>query len=366
MEEHQVLVTTETHTAAVQDRALEVVVIIPARNEERNLAACVGSLVSQSEDGFALGAQWKIIVIDDGSTDNTLQIARDFAGKYPGVEVMQAPPWKQEPQGFTGKNAALWSAAQTPAAQTAQWLLFTDADTIHEPNSVHHAVVEADRHELSMLSYSPRQITTGLMQRAIMPLVFSELASVYPPKKINDPSLSTAAANGQFLLVKREHYFEIGGHRAVADKVLEDVALAQRMKRRHKIKLRYAPDAVSARMYSSFSEMWAGWTKNLALLFGNPLFLAANRAVDFLLLFGLPCVALTLFWLVFWQKAALWLLWVRVLVRYYNRVSRSNFPIGDLALSVIGLPVFVAMLVRSWQKVNLLKTVEWKGREYRT
>lgn len=346
-------------------RGFEVVVIVPARNEEHNIAACVESLARQSEPGFALGVEWLILVVDDGSTDGTLRVARELSRSHAGIEVMQAPAWKQERHGFTGKNAALWFGAQTDAAKGAQWILFTDADTIHEPDSLHRAIVEADRHGLSMLSYSPRQITTGLMQRAIMPLVFSELASAYPPKKINDPSVSTAAANGQFLLVKTADYFEIGGHRAVADKVLEDVALAQKMKRRHAIRLRYAPEAVRARMYSSFGEMWTGWTKNLALLFGNPLFLAGMRMVDFVLLLGLPYAALTL-WLIYWQKAAIWLLWVRVLVRYYSRVSRSNFGIGDVLLSIFGLPVFAAMLVRSWQRVNLLKTVVWKGREYRT
>lgn len=346
-------------------KPFEVVVLIPARNEELNLRACVESLTAQSEDGFLLSSEWEIVVIDDHSTDSTLSIARELANEHAGVRVLEALEWKQERHGYTGKNAALWHGAQLEEVKQAKWILFTDADTLHEPNSLHRALIEADRHELSMLSYSPRQITTGLLQRAIMPLVFSELASVYPPKKINDPSSPVAAANGQFLLVKREHYFEIGGHRAVADKVLEDVALAKLMKRRHKIKLRYAPDAVSARMYRTFGEMWGGWTKNLGLLFSNPLFLAANRVLDFLLLFGLPALAFSIPHLVLWQKAALLLLWLRVILRYYTRVSRSNFPLPELLLSVVGLPLFAAMLVRSWQRITLLKTVEWKGREYR-
>lgn len=346
--------------------SFEVVVIIPARNEQRNLRGCVESLVQQSEDGFRLNQHWAILVVDDHSLDDTRQIARDLAAAHEGVFALDAPPWKQEKGGFTGKNAALWFGAQHEMAQKAQWLLFTDADTLHEPNSLHRAIVEAERHELSLLSYSPKQITTGIFQRAIMPLVFSELASVYPPKKINDPSSPVAAANGQFLLVKRADYFEIGGHRAVADHILEDVSLAKRMKRRHRIRLRYAPEAVSTRMYGNFKEMWQGWTKNLALLFGNCVFLAAVRMIDFLLLFGLPAAFFLLYWLVLWQKAAIALLWIRVLVRYYGRVSRSNFPLPDILLSIIGLPLFAAMLVRSWQKVTLFHQVEWRGREYRT
>lgn len=351
--------------ADTQTSMLELVVLVPARNEEHNLQGCLESLIAQSEEGFRLGEHWVLLVIDDHSTDGTRTIASDLAAAHSGVIVLDAPEWKRERNGFTGKNAALWYGVQHPEAQRAKWMLFTDADTLHQFGALSRSIVEADRHGLSLLSYSPRQIVTGLLQRALMPLVFSELASVYPPKKINDPSSPVAAANGQFLLVKRSDYMEIGGHRAVADQVLEDVALAKRMKRRFAIRLRYAPDAVSTRMYANFAEMWQGWTKNLALLFGNPLFLAANRTIDLVLLVGLPVATLSISYFIAWQKAALWLLWVRVVFRYYNRVARSNFPVLDCILSVIGLPIFVAMLVRSWQKVTLFKRVEWKGREYR-
>ena len=103
-----------------------------------------------------------------------------------------------------------------------------------------------------LLSYSPRQIVTGFWQRAVMPLVYSELASVYPMKEVNDPEKSIAAANGQFLLVESEAYFAVGGHRAVGADVLEDVALANNFKRNRKtIRFRYAPEALSTRMYRS-------------------------------------------------------------------------------------------------------------------
>ena len=111
-----------------------------------------------------------------------------------------------------------------------------------------------------------------------MPLVFCELALAYPPEKVSNPESTLAAANGQFILVKREAYFAAGGHAAVAESVLEDVALARRIKRRKAgLRFRYAPDALSTRMYRSFGQMYEGWTKNLALLFGNSLALAAWR-----------------------------------------------------------------------------------------
>jgi len=200
-----------------------------------------------------------------------------------------------------------------------------------------------------------------------MPLVYSELASVYSMKEVNDPEKSIAAANGQFLLVESESYFAVGGHRAVGADVLEDVALANNFKRNRKtIRFRYAPEALSTRMYRSTGAMIEGWTKNLALLFPRPLYLAAWRLLDLALYFGLPALAFGVWWLVSWQRAALMLLWARTLWRFYARVARSNFPAVDIALSILGVPLFVYLLVRSTVHHRFRKAVEWKGRSYRT
>ena len=244
------------------EQLIELTVIIPARNEEQNLAACLRSLVAQSEDIFQLGRDWELIVVDDHSTDRTAEIARSF----PGVTLLEAAKLEK---GWTGKNNAIWTAARKARGR---WLLFTDADTIHEPGDLHRAMHEATRHKVGVLSYSPRQLVTGFAQRTLMPLVFSELALAYPPAKVSDPNQRVAAANGQFLLVEREAYRRLGGHPAVADRVLEDVELAFLAKRRKVgLRFRYAPDALSTRMYRTTSAMIEGWTKNLALLFNNAL-----------------------------------------------------------------------------------------------
>ena len=345
------------------EELIELTVIVPARNEEDCLGECLQSLVSQSEDIFELGRDWELIVVDDQSTDRTAEIARGFSG----VTLMQAE--KLEP-GWTGKANAVWTAARRARGR---WLLFTDADTIHEPGDLRRAMHEAERYKAGMLSYSPRQIVRGLAQRSLMPLVFCELALAYPPTKVSDPAQRIAAANGQFLLVEREAYRKLGGHASVADKVLEDVELAFLAKRRKiGLRLRYADDAVSARMYRSTTAMIEGWTKNLKLLFDNALMLAIWRALDFALLFGLPVLAYKLWdarlgahgleWLgAGWVLA---LLWLRTLFRFYSRVAKSNFPFLDCALAPLGLPLFVVLLYRSWFQHRILKRVSWKGRSY--
>jgi len=345
------------------EELMELSVIIPARNEAESLGACLQSLVSQSEEIFPLGRDWELIVVDDHSTDQTAAIAGGFAG----VTVLQAA--KPEP-GWTGKNNAVFTAARRARGC---WLLFTDADTLHEPGNLLRAMHEAKKHKAGLLSYSPRQLTTGLAQRVLMPLVFCELALAYPPKKVSDPQSRLAAANGQFLLVEREAYRRLGGHAAVADKILEDVELAFLAKKRHVgLRFRYAEDALSTRMYCTTAAMVEGWTKNLALLFDNTLVLALWRAIDFFLLWGLPVLTALLWNAKLMQQSMQWLgagwilglLWIRTLVRFYSRVAKSNFSFVDCLLSPLGLPLFVVLLYRSWFQHRILKRVHWKGREY--
>jgi glycosyltransferase involved in cell wall biosynthesis len=344
---------------------LELSVIIPARNEERSLPACLASLLTQSEPGFLLSQQWELIIVNDDSTDNTRAIAAQAAASHDGVTLLDAPALDlSSTGGFTGKSNACWTGAQ---AARGRHLLFTDADTIHETNDISRSLREADRHKALLLSYSPRQIVTGFWQHALMPLVFSELASIYPPKQVNDPDRSLAAANGQFILVERDAYFSVGGHRAVGKSVLEDVALARNIKRgRRVIRFRYAPEALSTRMYWTNSEMIEGWTKNLALLFPKPIALALWRILDVILFFGLPFLAFSLYWLQPWQRSVILLIWVRTLWRYYSRVARSNFPAFDVAISILGIPLFVYLIIRSVIYHRVKKTVVWKGRNYNT
>ena len=343
----------------------ELSVIIPARNEQRSLSACLASILSQSEPGFLLGQQWELIVVNDDSTDKTRDIAAEAAATHAGVVVLDAPKLDLSYNGgFTGKTNACWTGAQ---AARGRYFLFTDADTIHETNDISRSLREADRHHATLLSYSPRQIVTGFWQHAVMPLVFSELASVYPPKKVSARGSDLAAANGQFLLFEREAYFSVGGHRVVGREILEDVALARAIKRaRYGIRFRYAPEALATRMYRTLPDMIEGWTKNLALLFPRCLLLAGMHLLQFLLFFGLPALALWLPLLVPLQRWAILLVWLRTTWGFYHRVARSNFPAGDVAASIFGVPLFAWLLIRSWLHLRMKKSVGWKGRSYKT
>lgn len=145
-------------------------VVVPARNEAAVLGECLRSLVEQSDVGFVLGVDWELIVVDDDSTDGTRAIAEATAAGREGVVVLSAPKLDQSDRGgFTGKTNACWTGAQRARGA---WLLFTDADTVHEHGDLSRALHEAKKYGAALLSYSPRQIVDGFWQRVVMPLVW--------------------------------------------------------------------------------------------------------------------------------------------------------------------------------------------------
>src|ERR1700722_9954823 len=151
-------------------------IIVPARNEEACLSACLQSLVSQA------GVSFEVAVVDDGSTDRTREIAESFAG----VRVVDAGPL---PAGWSGKSNALTAGV---GWAKGEWLLFTDADTVHRPGSLAKAMAEAQAQGAALLSYSPEQEVHGFWERAVMPVIFAELAVRYRPVEVSDPASPVA------------------------------------------------------------------------------------------------------------------------------------------------------------------------------
>ena len=381
-------------------------VIVPARNEEACLALCLESLVSQT------GIDFEIIVVDDASTDRTAEIAQSLAvdaaaelrasesgttGKGTSstraelvprlnnngtagsraltlqggqtiarnclaLTVVSAPPLSEN---WTGKNNAMSAGAKIAKGK---WLLFTDADTVHKPASLARALAEAEQHGASLLSYSPEQEVRTFWEKAVMPVIFAELAATYPPDKVNDPSSQIAAANGQYLLISREAYDAVGGHTKIASDLLEDVAMARLVKSSgRKIFFRYGGDAVRTRMYRNWDQMKEGWTKNLALLFKHPGWKAWNVGFYYYMtLGGFLFIALGVFGMAAHHRI---IPWVSVLYMFFPvsawlLLRRAHF---SLAITVIALllgpPVFVYLLLRS-RSQNRNGKIVWKDRKY--
>jgi len=331
-------------TMAVTGR-LQVSVIVPARNEEACLADCLQSLTTQS------GVTFEIIIVDDHSTDRT----REIAVSFPGVRVIEAGPL---PNGWTGKNNAVTTGARQARGE---WLLFTDADTVHLPGSLAAALREAQENDAELLSYSPEQIAVTFWEMAVLPVVFAELARQYSPSKVSAPDSPVAAANGQYILIRRDTYDAVGGHAAIAGNILEDVALARNVKSSgRKIRFRYGANAVRTRMYRNYRQLRDGWTKNLALLFPNPGWLALKSV----LLWFFPWAALFLViagvlkqpsWNTIAVAGFFWLV---------TRLRRANFDVAMQFLGALfGMPMFAYLLLRS-KRAHANGSVSWKGRTY--
>lgn len=348
---------------------------MPARNEEANLRACLESLVSQSmtnSDGGPSPSSGnpdagvpnpssagvgnftpalEIIVVDDGSTDGTRAIAESF----PEVRVIEPGPL---PPGWTGKNNAVTAGAREARGQ---WLLFTDADTVHKPGSLARALAEAQQHGADLLSYSPEQELHSFWEKAVMPVIFAELARKFPPARVSDPSSNLAAANGQYLLVSRTAYDAVGGHAAVAQSLLEDVALARAVRdASFKIRFRYGGDAVRTRMYRGFRQMREGWTKNLYLLFPNAAVLAFWRLLEFALVMASLIMAVQFAAAGDWRHVPLFLILPLMTVL---RIATAHFSWSSNLLGILGLPIFSYLLLRS-RLGHVSGGVSWKGRTY--
>lgn len=330
------------------DRPL-VSVIVPARNEEVALGACLESLTSQA------GVSMEIILVDDGSTDRTHEIAESFAG----VRIIQPSPL---PNGWTGKNNAVTAGAKVARGP---WLLFTDADTVHLQGSLASSLAEAKKKKVSLLSYSPEQEVYSFWENAVMPVIFAELASTYKPSDVSDPKSPAAAANGQYLLITREAYDIVGGHASVATNLLEDVALARQVKATgRKIFFRFGGDAVRTRMYRTFSQLREGWTKNLALLFPSPARLASLRMLEFLLI--ISSFAAAVFEIIQHRSRAAIaasILCVVLFDLFLGRIKKAHFPFKANTVAIFGLPMFAYLLWRS-RLFHKQGKVQWKGRTY--
>jgi len=329
--------------------------IIPARNEEASIARAVESVAAQAEVG-------EVIVVNDQSTDRTAEILAELGLRIPKLRVLET---ETLPAGWTGKNYALSVGA---TAARGDWLLFTDADTYHLPGSTARALADATEHQAALVSYSPEQEMETFWERALIPVVYCRLAAKYSYARVNDPKRPDAAANGQFILIRRSAYGAVGGHRAVAAEVLEDVALARRVKEAgYGIYFTARPGVVRTRMYRSFRALWEGWTKNLYQLMG------ASRGSMLKEILRGPVVMLILLGPLFvyglgrgawgWPAGGAVALLALAHLKYAAELHGNLLPVSLIQYYVPGLCLYWAALVASWWKTTH-GSVMWKGRVY--
>ena len=348
-------------------------ILVPARNEASRIVRCLQSLAAQDYPNY------EIIALDDHSGDATASLIASLGFTNEAGSSRRLLAGEPLPAGWTGKA---WACHQLAAAARGDFLLFTDADTVHEAEALGAFLGHALDTDAGLLSAWPRQITRTWSERAVIPLVYVLLLGAVPhgvlvylqrrPDKARRGRRSwlraLGAANGQFMMFRRDVYELIGGHAAVRDHLVEDVVLGRLVAERtgEGVKLVNCDGSglVRCRMYESFSELWEGFTKNLRPAFsGSPatfwlfgLLQSAGLFFPFVLA-CLPSLSGRWWWLPVLQ--VVWLYAIRAVLTARFRTSwlgACMHPLGHGLSLVIGL--------NSW-RLSSRKGVTWKGRVYR-
>ena len=336
-------------TLVAEPSAGSVTVIVPARNEEAVIAACIASLANQPEIA-------EILVVNDQSTDGTARVVSGLMEKIPNLRLLESGGL---PDGWVGKNHALWVGVQQAKCT---WLLFTDADAEHERDSVSRALQIAKERAAALVSFSPEQITETWYEKALIPFIYLRLAKRFSYEDVSDPRSAAAAANGQFLMLRRDVYDAIVGHAGVAGEVLEDVALAMRVKAAgHRISFGSGKGIVRVRMYRSFQAMWQGWKKNLYRLMGGTPWTVFREMESNLPWIPLLVIVLGLkFPFLFFVGV---LLLIARQTSYGLDLARNQFPFSFIFYYVPAVTLYVAVLWASYRS-HVNGRIQWKGREY--
>ena len=346
--------------------------IVPARNEERNIRHCVTSLLEQDYENF------EVIVVDDGSTDATPRILEEIVQNHArGNRLFVLRLRDNLPPGWAGKPHAIYRGTQEARGD---WLLLTDADTWHAPGALSHAVNKAIDEQTDLLSLGSRQELPGFWERVMMPMAYLGILMQYPPRQVNDPRSPVALANGQFILIRRAVYDKLGGYARpeLRDTLLDDRDLARVVKRQgYRLRMSDGRDLVHVRMYRNLHETWRGWRKNA--------FLGSRGGVAFtiVILVGLPMVAIVPFLLpvLVWalnlfpafkqqriapaEVALATLLELTPLLAYRAWVNKElDVPWYYAFTHPLAGAIFEVILAQSAWRVLTHKGVDWSGRQY--
>ena len=339
-------------------------VCIPARNEERNIRACVEAVLNQTYPNF------EVLVLDDRSTDSTLMILHSIQN-----DKLKIVNGSDLPSGWAGKPHALYQAANSARGD---WLCFIDADTFLAPEALASSYAKALETNADLFTMMTKQITVTFWERVVLPLVMTALSVGFSPRRVNDPKRKDAIANGQFIFIKRSVYDAIGAHESVKDLIVEDKAISEKVKwSGYRLIIADGIKVARTRMYVSLPEMWEGWTKNI--------YLGLREQIGLMLLgaFGAFITVIAALVLPFWPMLGLiWffhngggmaigviiealILWGVLIYVRATVAHNMEIPRWYALTTPLGAAIFAAMMFTSTWKVISGQGVTWRGRKYK-
>jgi chlorobactene glucosyltransferase len=331
-------------------------VCVPARDEQRDIEACLTSLLNQNYPHF------EVIVVDDNSTDNTPGIIESLRERHANLVAIQGAAL---PSDWYGKPFALHQAAQKARGEL---LLFTDADPVFQRYALTTAVHLMQKHQLDMLTLLPGAEFGSFWERAVQPVIFAFIAALTRFGKVNDPESPAAMGVGAFIMLRREVYDRVGGHETLKQAILEDIGMARLVKHAGaKIMIADAQKIYSIRMYHSFREIWVGWRKNVFLAMKKSIFKTFYTILCVLGFVVTPWLMVGVhLWMgsgLGWQAMALAGLGL-VLITKWALCHELNLEKRYALLFPLGALVMAAIMINSMIHVLFRGGTEWRGRTY--
>jgi chlorobactene glucosyltransferase len=327
-------------------------VIIPARDEERSIGPCLRSLLAQDY------ADYEIVVVDDCSSDATARVVTESAAGDPRVRLVTGVPL---PEGWLGKTHAL---CQGVAASDGEILILTDADTVHETQSISWAVTNLVDHRADMLSGYVAQRYGTFGERIVVPTMYAMMLLVPLSLVARTRSPRFAFAIGQFVALRREALEGIGGFEAIRDSIVDDMAMAIRMKEcGYREVFLDAKAAAGCRLYSGYRDAFVGIERSIySAVGGRPVTAAAMAAVVLGLIVG-PAFALPMSYArLELPPGALALSVALFAVQWAFVAWDRDMPLVAVVLYPLVFLNLVIILASSMVRTGFGRGVDWKGR----
>ena len=331
----------------------KVSIIVPVRNEEKRLEATLDSLQMLDYPNF------EVIIVDGSSEDGTRRVAERY-DKFTLINEGDLPT------GWIGKVWGCWVGAQK---STGEILLFTDADVKHSKESLKLIVNHLLSNNLEALTVLTHQEANSFWERMMFVVLFLIFIASGGSRESKNKKSNSSIANGQYFLLTRDCYFSIDGHRAVYNNIVEDIALAYKLKENKKnFEVVAEPSIASTRMYpKGLRDMWEGWSKNL--YYGSSLVRPLPRlALSTIIFWSLGSPLLILMSLILGRPEMIivgllaFLLLVIVLIQFSNRAG--DYPWYYSFVYVIGILFFLITLLNSYQRHKTKRGAKWRGRIY--
>lgn len=352
-------ITRRKRISAIDASKLPLVsVLIPARNEEDNITQCVESLFKQDYP------RYEVIVLNDHSTDRTGVILSELQNKFPELKIINGV---ELPEGWIGKSFACHQLTQTAKGD---WLLFTDADTIHNSNSIRTGIETALVRNADLLSVVPYQITTTLSEKLVIPILHFVTFSLLPFYFLEKRGFKQfTIAVGQYMLFKKSSLEKIGGYEAVKNEMVEDVSMGKHIKKnKMQLIVLNGIEMVSCRMYRNFSQVWEGFSKNIFAGLGFSFVTMLCIIIFYFIFFVLPFYW-TIFFLVTQGLSLLSLICLaQISINYFIRFTLSfkyKLSFTSSILHPLGILTVILITLNSWRLVAFTKGPSWKGRSYK-